>query len=143
MSSNVRIAETIFNLRKIGLSSSNTDGAMILENEESGPSSDIVSQKKKCPFRESVKILLVVLVLIYFVFSIVFIALVEHPTLAIDSERIKKLENIILNGTRSNHQDSMELSNIRRDIHFLEHGLNSVRDNQTRFSGNVTLMIRR
>ena len=45
MSSNGRIVETIFNLRKIGINASSGDGAVILENEESDHSNEKTSKR--------------------------------------------------------------------------------------------------
>ena len=136
MSSNGRIAETIFNLRKIGINASNGDGAVILENEESDHINDKTSKRRKCSCKSILLLFICFLVVLNCIGSAIFFSISSQSSIKY-GERITNIENI-LNETQNAQQSKKELSNIRSDVRFLEHGLNSVRDDQTKFSKNVT-----
>ena len=135
MSSNGRIVETIFNLRKIGINASSGDGAVILENEESDHSNEKTS-KRKCSCKNVLLLVICLLVVLNCIGSAIFFSISSQSSIKY-GERINNIENI-LNETQNAQQNKKELSNVRSDVRFLEHGLNSVKDDQTKFSKNVT-----
>lgn len=136
MSSNGRIVETIFNLRKIGFNASNGDGAVIFENEESDHSNVKTSKRRKCSCKNILLLVLFLLVVLNCIGCAIFFTIFFKSSTKYD-ERITNIENLF-NETQNAQQSKKELSNIRSDVRFLEHGLNSVRDDQAKFSKNVT-----
>ena len=136
MSSNGRIGETIFNLRKIGFNASNGDGAVIFENEESDHSNVKTSKRRKCSCKNILLLVLFLLVILNCICCAIFFTISFKSSTKYD-ERITNIENLF-NETQNAQQSKKDLSNIRSDVRFLEHGLNSVRDDQAKFSKNVT-----
>lgn len=136
MSSNGRIVETIFNLRKIGFNASNGDGAVIFENEESDQSNEKTGKRRKCSCKNILLLVLFLLVVLNCIGCAIFFTISSKSSIKY-AERITNIEKI-LNETQNAQQSKKELSNIRSDVRFLEHGLNSVKDDQAKFSKNVT-----
>ena len=136
MSSNGRIAETIFNLRKIGINASNGDGSVRFENEESDHSVEKTNQSRKCSCKNILLFVTCLLVVLNCIGCAIFFSIFSQSSTKY-GERITTIENI-LNETKNAQQSKKELSNIRSDVRFLEHGLNTARDDQTKFSKNVT-----
>jgi len=136
MSSNGRIAETIFNLRKIGINASNGDGSVRFENEESDHSNEKTSQRRKCSCKNILLFVTCFLVVLNCIGCAIFFSISSQSSTKY-GDRITNIENI-LNETKHAQKSQKELSNIRSDVRFLEHGLNTARDDQTKFSKNVT-----
>jgi len=136
MSSNGRIAETIFNLRKIGINASNGDGSVRFENEESDHSNEKTSQRRKCSCKNMLFFVTCFLVVLNCIGCAIFFSISSQSSTKY-GDRITNIENI-LNETKHAQKSQKELSNIRSDVRFLEHGLNTARDDQTKFSKNVT-----
>ena len=136
MSSNGRIVETIFNLRKIGFNASNGDGAVIFENEESDHSNVKTRKRRKCSCKNILLLVLFLLVVLNCICCAIFFTIFFKSSTKY-GERITNIENIF-NETQNAQQSKKDLANIRSDVRFLEHGLNSVRDDQAKFSKNVT-----
>ena len=136
MSSNGRIAETIFNLRKIAINANNGDGAVRFENEESDHSNENTSRKRVCSCKNILLSVICLLVVINCIGCAIFFSVSSQSSVKYN-ERITNLEKV-LNQTKSPDQSKKELFNIKSDVRFLEHKLNTIRDSQTKFSKNVT-----
>ena len=134
-----RITETIFSLRRIGFSAnSSSDGAEILENEDSEQQSGDQGKKSSCRELGSLKkstlySVFIILTVMGTLVATLCLYIQTEQNLKENSIRIMSLEQLL-----KQRDDDNSISNLRSSVRLLQHGFNMAKDTSKMFALNVT-----
>ena len=133
-----RITETIFSLRRIGFSANSSDGAEILENEDSEQQSGDQGKKSSCRKLGSLKkstlySVFIILTVMGTLVATLCLYIQTEQNLKENSIRLMSLEQLLKQRDNDN-----SISNLRSSVRFLQHGFNTAKDTNKMFALNVT-----